>query len=254
MDSCEIVIHGTDNLLFPSQRNRGGDGVPGGGEAAVVSSLDPIQTNNGEIIRVNTYLSTGRDQRLSIVKPLFHNWLPSWGMALSRHFAAYPVTKTEQTVVGQRASGHPCGKLFSMNEPYLVFIGKQAAYRPKAAVLLAKTCYLSQGPCLMWPKSTLASWKSYSATTSARFTCARMPAKPLLTRPAIIEEPVNWFHNPDWWMVILTTLLFVVGAVTLRVFYRQFKEMQKQTGILVPKPSRLRLIPSNPPRKSNGNS
>jgi hypothetical protein len=33
-------------------------------------------------------------------------------------------------------------------------------------------------------------------------------------------------------MVILTALLFVVGAVTLVVFYRQFGEMQKQTGIL----------------------
>jgi hypothetical protein len=43
---------------------------------------------------------------------------------------------------------------------------------------------------------------------------------------------MKWFHNPDWWMVILTVFLFVVGAITLVVFYGQFKEMQTQTGIL----------------------
>src|SRR5712692_3395764 len=46
------------------------------------------------------------------------------------------------------------------------------------------------------------------------------------------QETGNWFGKPDWWMVILTLLLFVVGAITLRVFYKQFGEMQKQTGIL----------------------
>lgn len=46
------------------------------------------------------------------------------------------------------------------------------------------------------------------------------------------EESVKWFRNPDWWMVFLTALLFAVGAVTLRVFYRQFGEMQAQTSIL----------------------
>jgi len=43
---------------------------------------------------------------------------------------------------------------------------------------------------------------------------------------------VNWFRNPDWWMVILTAFLFVVGVVTLVVFYRQFREMKAQTSIL----------------------
>ena len=33
-------------------------------------------------------------------------------------------------------------------------------------------------------------------------------------------------------MVILTVFLFVVGAVTLMVFYRQLGEMKTQTGIL----------------------
>jgi ATPase subunit of ABC transporter with duplicated ATPase domains len=46
------------------------------------------------------------------------------------------------------------------------------------------------------------------------------------------EETMKWFSNPDWWMVALTALLFVVGAVTLKVFYGQFTEMQTQTGIL----------------------
>lgn len=46
------------------------------------------------------------------------------------------------------------------------------------------------------------------------------------------QKPMNWFRNPDWWMVILTAFLFVVGVVTLIVFYRQFGEMQKQTTIL----------------------
>jgi type VI protein secretion system component VasF len=45
------------------------------------------------------------------------------------------------------------------------------------------------------------------------------------------HEP-PWFRCPDWHMVILTALLFVVGAVTLRVFYKQFAEMQAQTKIL----------------------
>jgi hypothetical protein len=33
-------------------------------------------------------------------------------------------------------------------------------------------------------------------------------------------------------MVALTLLLFLVGVETLRVFYRQFEEMQKQTEVL----------------------
>jgi hypothetical protein len=49
------------------------------------------------------------------------------------------------------------------------------------------------------------------------------------------DEPQDsepWFRNPDWYMVGLTALLFLVGVVTLVVFYDQFGEMQKQTGIL----------------------
>ena len=42
----------------------------------------------------------------------------------------------------------------------------------------------------------------------------------------------HWFHNPDWWMVILTGLAFAVAGATLIVFYRQFREMKTQTGIL----------------------
>ena len=36
----------------------------------------------------------------------------------------------------------------------------------------------------------------------------------------------------DWWMVGLTALTVVVAAVTLRVFWSQFKEMQTQTSLL----------------------
>jgi hypothetical protein len=43
---------------------------------------------------------------------------------------------------------------------------------------------------------------------------------------------MKWFHNPDWWMVIHTVFLFIVGVITLEVFNGQFKEMQTQTGIL----------------------
>lgn len=46
------------------------------------------------------------------------------------------------------------------------------------------------------------------------------------------EPPHPWYAIPDWYIVILTALLVVVGAVTFRVFYRQFKEMATQTGIL----------------------
>lgn len=42
----------------------------------------------------------------------------------------------------------------------------------------------------------------------------------------------RWFHTPDWHMVWLTGLLFVVGIVTAWIFYRQFSEMKTQTGIL----------------------
>ncbi len=46
------------------------------------------------------------------------------------------------------------------------------------------------------------------------------------------EETEPWFRKPDWWMVVLTAFTFAVGVVTLIVFYRQFGEMQTQTGIL----------------------
>ncbi len=46
------------------------------------------------------------------------------------------------------------------------------------------------------------------------------------------KEPDKWFHNPDWYMVFLTLLLFGVGIYTAWVFHGQFKEMQTQTGIL----------------------
>jgi len=49
-------------------------------------------------------------------------------------------------------------------------------------------------------------------------------------QPEDTESP--WFRNPDWWMVILTALTLLVAAITLRVFWRQFREMQTQTGIL----------------------
>jgi hypothetical protein len=45
-------------------------------------------------------------------------------------------------------------------------------------------------------------------------------------------EPLRWFHTPDWWMVVLTALLFIASVITLFVFRDQFKEMQTQTGIL----------------------
>ncbi len=41
-----------------------------------------------------------------------------------------------------------------------------------------------------------------------------------------------WFKNPDWHMVWITVLLFIVGVYTAYVFHRQFKEMQTQTAIL----------------------
>ena len=40
------------------------------------------------------------------------------------------------------------------------------------------------------------------------------------------------FLNPDWYMVILTALTLAVGLATLVVFYRQFREMTKQTEVL----------------------
>lgn len=43
------------------------------------------------------------------------------------------------------------------------------------------------------------------------------------------EPPEHRFNNPDWWMVILTGLTLIVGIATLRIFYRQFQEMQTQT-------------------------
>lgn len=46
------------------------------------------------------------------------------------------------------------------------------------------------------------------------------------------QESDKWFHNPDWYMVGLTVLLFVVGIYTAWIFHGQFKEMQTQTGIL----------------------
>jgi hypothetical protein len=46
------------------------------------------------------------------------------------------------------------------------------------------------------------------------------------------RQKAPWFRDPDWHMVILTALLFIVGVVTLRVFYKQFAEMQAQTKVL----------------------
>lgn len=45
-------------------------------------------------------------------------------------------------------------------------------------------------------------------------------------------EPDAWFRNPDWYMVILTVLMFVVGIVTAVFFYKQLREMSRQTGII----------------------
>jgi hypothetical protein len=42
----------------------------------------------------------------------------------------------------------------------------------------------------------------------------------------------NWIRNPDWWIVILTTLLLIVGIITARFFYSQLAEMSRQTKIL----------------------
>jgi hypothetical protein len=47
-----------------------------------------------------------------------------------------------------------------------------------------------------------------------------------------VEPREQWFKNPDWYMVVLTALIFVVGIITGIVFYRQFKEMGRQTEIL----------------------
>lgn len=46
------------------------------------------------------------------------------------------------------------------------------------------------------------------------------------------KEPSKWGHNPDTWMVVLTTVLMVVGIMTAWIFYQQFQEMSKQTSIL----------------------
>lgn len=46
------------------------------------------------------------------------------------------------------------------------------------------------------------------------------------------QESERWFRAPDWWMVILTALTVAVAGITLRVFWKQFKEMQTQTGLL----------------------
>lgn len=46
------------------------------------------------------------------------------------------------------------------------------------------------------------------------------------------EESERWLRNPDWWMVIVTGLAFVVAGITLIVFYGQFREMQTQSRIL----------------------
>jgi hypothetical protein len=46
------------------------------------------------------------------------------------------------------------------------------------------------------------------------------------------EEHQRWFRNPDWWMVILTALILAATIGTAIIFYRQFKEMATQTGLL----------------------
>ena len=47
--------------------------------------------------------------------------------------------------------------------------------------------------------------------------------------PGNPDPPEHWFTDSDWWMVILTGLALIVGIATLRIFYRQFQEMQTQT-------------------------
>jgi len=46
------------------------------------------------------------------------------------------------------------------------------------------------------------------------------------------DRNTKWGHNPDTWMVILTGLLMLIGIGTAWIFYRQFREMSIQTGIL----------------------
>jgi hypothetical protein len=42
----------------------------------------------------------------------------------------------------------------------------------------------------------------------------------------------NWGNNADTWMVTFTGLLMLIGIGTVVIFYRQFREMSKQTGVL----------------------
>ena len=46
------------------------------------------------------------------------------------------------------------------------------------------------------------------------------------------QQPIKWFQSPDWYMVILTALLFAVGVATVVIFHKQFTEMTKQTRLL----------------------
>jgi hypothetical protein len=46
------------------------------------------------------------------------------------------------------------------------------------------------------------------------------------------DRNTKWGHNPDTWMVVLTGLLMLIGIGTAWIFYRQFREMSNQTGIL----------------------
>jgi hypothetical protein len=56
------------------------------------------------------------------------------------------------------------------------------------------------------------------------------PATPL--PDSLPVPPEQWFLKPDWHMVWLTGLLFIVGIATAFIFYRQFGEMKEQTRIL----------------------
>lgn len=47
-----------------------------------------------------------------------------------------------------------------------------------------------------------------------------------------MADEKNWGNNPDTWMVVLTALLMLIGIGTAVVFYKQFQEMSRQTGIL----------------------
>jgi len=58
------------------------------------------------------------------------------------------------------------------------------------------------------------------------------PTAPVPDSRSTPKRHIRWFCKPDWHMVWLTGLLFIVGIVTAIIFYRQFGEMKEQTRIL----------------------